>query len=130
MTPRRNTRQRQIVFDAVQALHCHPTASQVYEHVHAHDEKISLGTVYRNLNLLAEDGSILAVKTGDGCHYDFRIDNHCHIICNTCGSVCDAEVPYDDNLDACVSSMTGYRVHSHNTVFEGVCPQCQGVKHD
>ena len=89
MVKRRSTRQRQIVLDAVRGLDCHPTAAQVYERVHAQDKKISMGTVYRNLNLLAEDGSILVVKTGDGCRYDHRVEGHGHIVCSVCGAVDD-----------------------------------------
>lgn len=61
-TLRRNTRQRQLVLDAVRVRCDHPTAEDVYRDVHAIDEHVSRGTVYRNLNLLAETGVITTVK--------------------------------------------------------------------
>ena len=63
MVQRRNSRQRELVLDAVQCLKCHPTANQVYAYVHEKDDHVSMGTVYRNLNLLAEAGIIRAAIT-------------------------------------------------------------------
>lgn len=121
----RNTRQRRLVLDAVRELGCHPTAGEVYAHVHEVDPKVSLGTVYRNLNLLAEQGSILAVRTPGECRYDHRTDGHDHVVCVRCGAVADADVPRDDSLEARAAALTGFRVGSHYTVFEGLCPACQ-----
>ena len=53
---RRNTRQRKLVLDAVRQSYNHPTADEIYNVVRAQDDKISRGTVYRNLNLLADAG--------------------------------------------------------------------------
>ena len=125
MVQRRNTHQRQLVLDAVKSLGCHPTASEVYQYVHQMDEKVSLGTVYRNLNLLAESGDILAVKSPDGCHYDQRTDDHPHVVCVCCGAMADAMIPADSATDAQVAGLTGFADVSHYTVFEGICPSCQ-----
>jgi len=125
MVQRRNTQQRKMVLEAVQALHCHPTAAQVYEFVREQDPKVSLGTVYRNLNLLAEQGEILAVKTADGCHFDYRLDDHSHVVCMNCGCVEDAEVNPDASLDERIAKASGFTITSHYTVFEGLCPTCQ-----
>ena len=63
---RRNTRQRKLVLDAVRQSYNHPTADEIYNAVRAQDDKISRGTVYRNLNLLADAGEILSIKTPGG----------------------------------------------------------------
>ena len=63
---RRNTRQRKLVLDAVRQSYNHPTADEIYNVVRAQDDKISRGTVYRNLNLLADAGEILSIKTPGG----------------------------------------------------------------
>ena len=70
MVLRRNTHQRELVLNAVKSLHNHPNANQVFEYVHERDPKVSMGTVYRNLNLLAESGEILSVQAPGGNHYD------------------------------------------------------------
>lgn len=121
---RRNTRQRKLVLDAVLASYDHPTADDVYQAVRAQDDKISRGTVYRNLNLLADEGTILSIKTPGGCRFDRTVKPHAHVICTSCGSVVDVPLHVDTDLDARASQETGYAVTSHYTIFEGICPLC------
>lgn len=125
MKQQRNTKQRKTVLDAVRARHDHPSADQVYLNARQADEKISRGTVYRNLNLLAQDGEILQVKLPDINRFDCRTDLHYHLICTECGAVCDAMLPYHVELDTLLGAETGYAIDRHRTVFEGVCPACR-----
>ena len=81
---RRNTRQRALVLDAVRARDDHPTADDIYLDVRQQDEKISRGTVYRNLNLLEEAGIISSVKTPGGNRFDWRPDGHCLLYTSRC----------------------------------------------
>lgn len=122
---RRNTRQRKLVLDAVRASNDHPTADDIYLAVRESDSKISRGTVYRNLNLLVEEGAILSVKTPGGSRFDWRCDDHAHIVCTSCGRVVDAPLVYDRALDAAVGEATGFSPLSHYTIFEGLCPTCR-----
>lgn len=122
---RRNTRQRQLVLDAVCARCDHPTAEDIYLDVHAIDGKISRGTVYRNLNLLADAGEILSIKTPGGSRFDRTIEPHAHIICTSCSRVIDVPLPFDAQLDARASEQIGWSVSSHYTIFEGLCPDCR-----
>ena len=104
---RRNTRQRKLVLDAVRQSYNHPTADEIYNAVRAQDDKISRGTVYRNLNLLADAGEILSIKTPGGSR------------------VIDVPLPFDAQLDAKASEQIGWHVTSHYTIFEGLCPDCR-----
>lgn len=122
---RRNTRQRQMVLDAVCARCDHPTADDIYQDVHREDEHVSRGTVYRNLNLLEETGAITVVKVPGGKRFDRRLGYHPHITCRVCGAVFDAPVPYTAQADESVMDQTGFSDVSHRTVFEGVCPACR-----
>lgn len=90
---RRNTRQRKLVLDAVRQSYNHPTADEIYNVVRAQDDKISRGTVYRNLNLLADAGEILSIKTPGGSRFDRTIEPHAHIICTSCSRVIDVRSP-------------------------------------
>ena len=121
---RRNTCQRKLVLDAVLASYDHPTADDVYQTVRVQDNKISRGTVYRNLNLLADEGAILSIKTPGGSRFDRTTEPHAHVICTECGAVVDVPLPVDGDLDARAAQETGYAVASHYTIFEGVCPLC------
>lgn len=122
---RRNTRQRALVLDAVRAHNDHPTADEIYLDVRQLDEKISRGTVYRNLNLLQEAGLISTVKTPGGNRFDWRTDGHAHVICRECGRVHDVPLAYDHDLDATCATETGFTDIGHSTLFTGVCPQCR-----
>lgn len=124
MTQRRNTRQRQLVLEAVRARHDHPTADEIYLDVRREDDKISRGTVYRNLNLLAADGEIQSVRMRGGDRFDLRRDRHSHIVCRECGAVMDAPLPYAEDIDDALAERTGYADVVHFTVFDGLCPAC------
>lgn len=122
---RRNTKQRKLVLDAVRQSYNHPTADEIYNAVREQDDKISRGTVYRNLNLLADAGEILSIKTPGGSRFDRTIEPHAHIICTSCSRVIDVPLPFDTQLDTKASEQIGWNVTSHYTIFEGLCPDCR-----
>lgn len=121
---RRNTRQRKLVLDAVRESYTHPTADEIYSAVHERDDKISRATVYRNLNLLADEGAILSIKAPGGSRFDRTIEPHAHMICAGCGTVMDVPLPVDLTVDERVAESTGWSINSHYTIFEGLCPDC------
>ena len=125
MKQQRHTKQRQLVLEAVQNRCDHPTADQIYLDVRARDERISRGTVYRNLGVLAENGEILHVKVPAADRFDWRTEYHYHLFCTQCGAVMDAPLAYDPALDRGLSQQTGYDIQRHRTVFEGICPRCR-----
>ena len=125
MKQQRNTRQRELVLQIVQAHHDHPTADEIYLEAREKDDKISRGTVYRNLNFLAESGEILQVKIPSADRFDSRLDYHYHVICTECGAVIDLSLPYDAHLDETVQAQTGCIIKRHRTIFDGICPDCQ-----
>lgn len=125
MIIRRETKQRQMVLQAVQARKDHPTADQIFNDVHKLDPKISHGTVYRNLNLLCEEGLICHVRVPGADRYDLRTDLHYHMFCVKCKKVIDAPHPYKPYLDEEIAKRSGYKIIRHRLIFEGVCPECQ-----
>lgn len=125
MKQQRNTRQRQLVLDAVRARCDHPSADQIYLDVRAIDDRISRGTVYRNLKVLVVQGEILQVKLPNIDRYEGQVDKHYHIICTGCGAVCDIPLPYHGELDKQAAKRTGYKIKRHRAIFEGLCPECR-----
>ena len=121
----RDTRQRRMVYEAVLKHHDHPDVDQIYLDVNAVDPKISKATVYRNLRILSENGLITHVKMPGADRYDFTLKNHDHMICVVCGRVTDAPIEYSEEDDRQIERETGFRIHRHQTIFEGVCPECQ-----
>ena len=80
MRKQRDTKQRKMVLEAVLSRCDHPTADQIYSDLRMKDDKISRGTVYRNLGILAEDGDITNVKVPAADRFDSRLDRHYHKI--------------------------------------------------
>jgi len=123
----RETRQKQIVLDAVCARCDHPTADEIYLDVRAADEHISRGTVYRNLNCLSESGQISRIKVPGADRYDRRRDIHYHMVCTKCGAVYDVPLEYNLAADKLLEEKTGFSITRHRTVFEGVCLKCRST---
>ncbi len=124
---RRQTRQRQLILEALSATRLHPTADWVFEQVRRRLPRVSLGTVYRNLQVLEEEGRIRALRfLGRTTRYDADLSDHYHFVCDRCGAVDDLEKPRDgDRRLASLMEGRGYRVTGHRLEFRGLCPPCQ-----
>lgn len=121
---RRNTKQRQLIAETVRSLD-HPTAEQVYAAVSREEPNIGKATVYRNLNLLAEQELIGRVTPGEGAdRYDFRTDRHYHMRCRCCGKVSDAPMAPLYFAAEILGDTGGFAVESHTIEFVGLCPDC------
>jgi Fe2+ or Zn2+ uptake regulation protein len=117
---RRRSRQRDIILRIVQETDSHPTAELVYDRARRKIPNLSLGTVYRNLNLLAEENAIQRVMTGDGVvRYDRRLGDHAHFICTETGKVVDLETPTMDELVELFQRQTGHLVTTCRILFYG-----------
>lgn len=125
MKQQRNTKQRKLVLEAVRARFDHPSADQIYLDVRNQDDKISRGTVYRNLNILFQTGEVNQVKLPKSDRFEGRLDKHYHLQCLECGAVWDLPLSYDDDLDEQTARKTGYIIQRHRMTFEGICPDCQ-----
>jgi Fe2+ or Zn2+ uptake regulation protein len=125
---RRPTTQRELILKAICDSNAlsgeHPTAREIFETVSA-SNKMSFGTVYRNLRILAEEGEIICVQTDkDAVHYDYRKDRHHHFHCQRCGGVFDVSVPYNSDIDKEVAKNNAFVIKFHATTFEGLCSEC------
>lgn len=125
MRKNRNSKQRQMILDAVMTRCDHPTADQIYLDVRAKDDKISRGTVYRNLGILSEKDEITNVKVPAADRYDSRLDRHYHIFCTGCGKVFDAPLKYREQYDEQIEKETGFKINRHRLIFEGLCAECK-----
>jgi Fur family ferric uptake transcriptional regulator len=125
---RRNTKQRQVILEELRRLTSHPSAATLHEIVRRRLPKISLGTVYRNLELLAQSGLIRKLDLGSGeARFDGIVTPHYHIRCVKCGRVTDAHDPDVNIAYGEDPSAEGFHVLGHQLEFVGICPQCQGV---
>lgn len=125
MAARKYSRQRELIKEFLQTRRDHPTADVVYTNVRRENPNISLGTVYRNLTCLAEDGEINRLSVGDGVdHFDADITPHYHFVCTDCGAVIDLEMDSIESItDTAAANFKGY-IAGHRTYFYGLCPHC------
>ena len=122
----RSSTQRSLVHQIVESARDHPTAQAVFERARKRIPSISLGTVYRNLQLLVEQGLILERKVDDRpARYEANRYRHYHICCLQCGALEDLSVPYQTLLDRRVQKMVRYKLQEHRMEFYGICPECQ-----
>lgn len=122
----RNTIQRQIVLNTVQSLTNHPTADDIYNIIFKDHPTISRGTVYRNLNILADSGQVLKVSMPNSAdRFDLTTHNHYHIQCTHCDCFFDVDVDYFQEINEKIAEKTGFLLDSHEIVFKGICPNCQ-----
>ena len=98
MNGKRYSRQRELIYEALMHTDQHPTAEMVYQWLKPTNPNLSLGTVYRNLNLLVDEGA--AVRMAFPVErYDANVEPHPHFRCEVCGGVFDLDLPYDKGLD-------------------------------
>ena len=128
MENKRNTIQRQIIFNAVRELDIHATAEQVVEHVAKEYPAIGRATVYRNLGRMAEAGELANIGTFNGsAHYDHNLHEHYHFICDECGQVFDINCYFEGICDQ-IPDMEGFEIRKHNLNFSGLCKNCNSKK--
>ncbi len=125
-TIQRNTRQREVILEELRRLSSHPTAVGLYEIVRRLLPRISLGTVYRNLELLAAMGEIQKLQlSGSQARFDGNVVRHDHVRCTSCGRVEDVSgTPLDLALFRNNDS-NGYEFHGYRLELIGTCPRCR-----
>ena len=122
----KKSRQREAVYDFLMTRKDHPTADFIYENVRKTFPNISLGTVYRNLNLLVELGQAQRFSTYDGYdHFDGNPAPHYHFICKHCGSVLDLSVDGLDHINVLANQGFDGELEGHITYFYGKCADCK-----
>lgn len=119
------SKQRELIYQWVVEHPVHPTADTVYDAVRAQAPRLSLGTVYRNLNLLAETGSLIKIPVSGGSdRFDGRTDRHYHMVCTCCGQVFDVDLPELEQLNQVILARTGFTVEDFQILFQGLCGGC------
>ncbi len=120
------TRQRRVILDEIRKVKTHPTADEVYEMVRQKMPKISLGTVYRNLEKLSEKGFIKKISVaGLQKRFDGNTEPHYHFRCQKCTSVIDVpDLPVHD-IRGAIKELSDYKVLEYNIEIVGLWPECK-----
>ena len=117
----RNTKQRNVILEIVNSSYDHLTAYQIYELAKINVPNISLGTIYRNLSVLASDGCIRVLEVDGTSRFDRNI-KHAHFICDKCSCIIDV---YDSILNN-VENIDGNLVMDYDIKIKGICKKCKG----
>lgn len=124
----RHTKQRAAILTVLQQTDQHPTADWIHQEVRKTLPRVSLGTVYRALDTLCQQGMVKALRDGSrSSRYDGNPGEHAHIVCTACGSIADVPLPMQEKLTYDVEESTGFIVQSHLWEWYGLCPRCAGT---
>lgn len=127
MQATRMTKQRALILEELRNTTSHPTADEIYTMVRARLPHISLGTVYRNLELLADSDQVLKLEyAGFQKRFDGNTHPHPHVRCERCGRVGDVMGHVADVEVPAGVSAPGFRINSARVEFFGICKDCQG----
>ena len=122
----RRSEQRHLFYDLLKKTDKHPDAYSIYEQARKVMPAISLGTVYRNLGQLSKNGALITIETDAGIvHYDAKVCDHAHFICEQCGEISD--LFFDSDRERAES--LGYTVKREKRVFYGICKKCNQKNH-
>lgn len=122
----RKSKQKETILRIMKNTNSHPTADWVYERVKKEIPNISLGTVYRDLKLLKQEGDIAEVGLGDTLsRFDGNTQNHYHFRCQQCSCIFNVDEPVNEEIDNRVAQKMGFKISHHKLGFYGLCPECQ-----
>ncbi len=129
ITNMRLTTQRQIILEELQSVKSHPTAGEVYDMVRKRLPRIGLGTVYRNLELMANSGIILKIEVGGTQkRFDATTTPHHHIRCIKCERVDDINIEFTDDINRLAADSSQYQILGHHIEFTGLCHDCSAME--
>jgi len=127
----RTTHQRRVILEEIRRVNTHPTADEIYEMVRKRLPRISLGTVYRNLEILSTCGLIQKIGPASSqMRFDGDPRNHYHIRCIHCGTIEDAPMEMVvDTIEQDIREASDYTILAHRLEFIGVCPACKKAEY-
>ena len=122
----RNTTQRTEILNFLRSKRHHCSAVQIYDAVREKIPNISLGTVYRNLGNLLEQGEIISVEAVDKCiYYDGFVEDHAHFVCSDCKKIYD--FPIEPEKRSSINK-AGFEVITERVIYYGKCAKCLNTK--
>lgn len=120
------SKQREMILNTLRLNAVHPTAEYIHSVLKKKDPNISLATVYRNLNLLALNGTIKKIEgLEQSVHYDHNTYEHYHFICDNCKRIFDVEAEIAPDIEIKTRAKTGFAIYGHEITFHGLCVECQ-----
>ncbi len=120
------SRQGEVILEELRKLKSHPRSDELYLLVRQRLPKISLGTIYRNLNRFQREGLIAEIYCGEFVRYDGNVSPHDHFLCRSCRRVWDFGREDGQPLAREYIAQDGFQIEGYYTVFYGLCGDCRG----
>ena len=122
----RQSKQRNRILELLQSTDSHPTADWLYQQLKDEFPNLSLGTVYRNLAILIEQGQVKKIHFGSTFdRFEANKRPHYHLICEACGKIIDFEMPLYNDLNKKAAKLTSFTILHHKIEFFGLCEDCK-----
>lgn len=123
----RHSKQRDAIVQELREAGLHLNADELHGRLRKTLPGLSLATVYRNLNHLADSGLIrrIRIEGSSKVYYDIRNDEHCHLVCRRCGSIQDIDMDYFIQADRLIRDSLGFSVECHHISLQGLCAACR-----
>jgi Fur family peroxide stress response transcriptional regulator len=125
----KHSKKREAILRAMRSTTAHPSAQRIYEELRPWIPSLSLGTVYRNINFFVKEGSVVSVGVVNGEErFDARTEPHPHLVCVSCGKVCDILCPDPQamgGISGLHAGIEGFQIDYRKTVFYGICGDCE-----
>jgi len=123
-TRKKYSEKRQAILDVLLETKEHPSAEHIYQTLKPRFPRLSLGTVYRNLQEFKREGTVCSLLVVDGQErFDGNMSEHAHFVCEKCGAVIDLSIPLPDDISSSVK-LRGYQVNVRQLFLRGRCPKC------
>lgn len=122
----RRSKQRERILQLLKETDTHPSVDWLYEKLKKEFPKLSLGTVYRNLSILVDQGLVKKIHFGSTYdRFDGKRTPHYHLICEQCGKIEDVDLPVNDDLTRAAAVQSDFQVTGHMIQFYGMCADCR-----
>lgn len=119
------SKQREALLTLLRSTRSHPSADWLYENLREEFPNISLGTVYRNLAVLADNGEIIKIRTSSNKeHFDGFVHKHHHFVCRGCDKIMDVSIDGIENAEKQAAQKLQATVEDSSLVFYGLCREC------
>ena len=120
----RNSKQRTAIMSELSSRTDHPTAEELYLTLKTNYPTLSLGTVYRNLKQLYEEGMVLCLNCDSSDRFDDTVTPHFHLSCTNCKRLYDLEIPEIPNIIETAEKHYKGRIDTYSLIYTGVCEEC------
>ena len=126
----KSSKQRDMIVEYLNKVDGHVTAEEIFKNMNEDGQKISLATVYRNLNILVDMHEIKKIPhPTEGYQYDKTCRPHYHLHCIKCDRILDLDIPYLEEWNEKIQAQTGLEIKSHSMMAEGICADCAKKQH-